>query len=154
MAGKVLVNLTTGMEDPEQVTLAFLVAGAALEQGKEVVIWTTKAPVPAVPRRRREALAVPDLHQRPQARRRGHGRQREHRRRDRNAAMGRRRYEGVELLSFGSTRRRAHRTCASDTRGRASRRSSSRWHAAGAPAACTSAPASGSSPRATHGAVR
>ncbi len=34
MAGKVLVNLTTGMEDPEQVTLAFLVAGAALEQGK------------------------------------------------------------------------------------------------------------------------
>ena len=45
MAGKVLVNLTTGMEDPEQVTLAFLVAGAALEQGKEVVIWTTKEAV-------------------------------------------------------------------------------------------------------------
>ena len=32
MAGKVLVDLTTGMEDPEHVTLAFLVAGAALEQ--------------------------------------------------------------------------------------------------------------------------
>src|SRR3954464_11162697 len=45
MAGKGLVNLTTGMEDPEQVTLAFLVAGAALEQGKEVVIWTTKEAV-------------------------------------------------------------------------------------------------------------
>ena len=45
MPGKVLVNLTTGMEDPEQVTLAFLVAGAALEQGKTVVIWTTKEAV-------------------------------------------------------------------------------------------------------------
>jgi predicted peroxiredoxin len=42
MAGKVLVNLATGMEDAERVTLAFLVATAALEQGKSVVIWTTK----------------------------------------------------------------------------------------------------------------
>jgi predicted peroxiredoxin len=42
MAGKVLVNLATGMEDPERVTVAFLVAGAALDQGHEVVIWTTK----------------------------------------------------------------------------------------------------------------
>jgi predicted peroxiredoxin len=45
MAGKVLVNLTTGMEDPERVTLAFLVATAALEQGNEVVVWTTKEAV-------------------------------------------------------------------------------------------------------------
>jgi predicted peroxiredoxin len=45
MVGKVLVNLTTGMEDPEKVTLAFLVATAALEQGKTVVIWTTKEAV-------------------------------------------------------------------------------------------------------------
>ena len=45
MAGKVLVNLTTGMEDPEKVTLAFLVSTAALEQGKEVVIWATKEAV-------------------------------------------------------------------------------------------------------------
>ncbi len=46
MAGKVLINLTTGMEDPEKVTLAFLVATAALEQGHgEVVIWTTKEAV-------------------------------------------------------------------------------------------------------------
>ena len=45
MAGKVLVNLTTGMEDPEKVTLAFLVATAALEQKKNVVIWTTKEAV-------------------------------------------------------------------------------------------------------------
>jgi predicted peroxiredoxin len=42
MAGKVLVNLTTGMEDPERVTIAFLVATAAVDQGKEVVVWTTK----------------------------------------------------------------------------------------------------------------
>ena len=42
MAGKVLINLTTGMEDAEKVTLAFLVATAALEQGyDDVVIWTT-----------------------------------------------------------------------------------------------------------------
>jgi predicted peroxiredoxin len=42
MAEKVLVNLATGLEDPERVTVAFLVATAALSQGKEVVIWTTK----------------------------------------------------------------------------------------------------------------
>ncbi|HET7044166.1 MAG TPA: DsrE family protein [Gaiellaceae bacterium] len=42
MAGKALVNLATGLEDPERVTVAFLVATAALDQGKEVVIWTTK----------------------------------------------------------------------------------------------------------------
>jgi predicted peroxiredoxin len=41
MAGKVLVNLTTGMEDPERVTVAFLVATAALAQGNDVVVWTT-----------------------------------------------------------------------------------------------------------------
>jgi len=42
MAGKVLVNLATGLEDAERVTVAFLVATAALDQGKSVVIWTTK----------------------------------------------------------------------------------------------------------------
>ena len=30
------------LEDAERVTVAFLVATAALDQGKEVVIWTTK----------------------------------------------------------------------------------------------------------------
>jgi predicted peroxiredoxin len=39
---KVLVNLATGLEDPERVTVAFLVATAALEQGSEVVVWATK----------------------------------------------------------------------------------------------------------------
>jgi predicted peroxiredoxin len=38
MAGKVLVNLATGLEDAERVTVAFLVATAALEQGNDVVI--------------------------------------------------------------------------------------------------------------------
>jgi predicted peroxiredoxin len=42
MAGKVLVNLATGLEDPERVMVAFLVATAALGQGKSVVVWATK----------------------------------------------------------------------------------------------------------------
>jgi predicted peroxiredoxin len=42
VSGKVLVNLATGMEDPERVTVAFLVATAAVDQGKSVVIWATK----------------------------------------------------------------------------------------------------------------
>lgn len=42
MAGKVLVNLATGLEDEERVMIAFLVATAALDQGKEVVVWATK----------------------------------------------------------------------------------------------------------------
>jgi predicted peroxiredoxin len=45
MPAKVLVNLATGLEDPERVTVAFLVATAALDQGKEVVIWATKEAV-------------------------------------------------------------------------------------------------------------
>lgn len=39
---KVLINLATGLEDPERVVVAFLVATAALVRGKQVVIWTTK----------------------------------------------------------------------------------------------------------------
>ena len=42
---KVLVNLTTGLEDAERVTVAFLVAGAALDAGKRVGIWLTKEAV-------------------------------------------------------------------------------------------------------------
>ena len=42
MAEKVLVNLATGLEDPERVTVAFLVAGAALERGSEVAMFLTK----------------------------------------------------------------------------------------------------------------
>ena len=36
--GKVVVNLATGLEDTERVTVAFLVGGAAVEQGKQVAM--------------------------------------------------------------------------------------------------------------------
>ena len=49
--GKVVVNLATGMEDAERVTVAFLVSTAALEKGKQVAIWLTKDAV---------RLALPD----------------------------------------------------------------------------------------------
>jgi predicted peroxiredoxin len=41
----VLVNLATGLEDAERVTVAFLVATAALNAGKQVAVWTTKEAV-------------------------------------------------------------------------------------------------------------
>ncbi|MGZ4255613.1 MAG: DsrE family protein [Solirubrobacteraceae bacterium] len=40
--GKVVVNLATGLDDPERVTVAFLVGGAAAKQGKDVVMFLTK----------------------------------------------------------------------------------------------------------------
>ncbi len=43
--GKVVVNLATGLEDAERVTVAFLVAGAALEKGKRVTMFLTKEAV-------------------------------------------------------------------------------------------------------------
>jgi predicted peroxiredoxin len=39
---KVVVNLATGLEDTERVMIAFLVGGAALEQGKRVAMFLTK----------------------------------------------------------------------------------------------------------------
>ena len=47
MAGgdKVLINLSTGLEDGERVTVAFLVATAALGAGKQVSMWLTKEAV-------------------------------------------------------------------------------------------------------------
>jgi predicted peroxiredoxin len=43
--GKVVINLSTGLEDSERVTVAFLVGGAAAEQGKDVVMFLTKEAV-------------------------------------------------------------------------------------------------------------
>ena len=43
--GKVVVNLATGLEDAERVTVAFLVAGAAVDQGKRVAMFLTKEAV-------------------------------------------------------------------------------------------------------------
>src|SRR5437588_2274054 len=48
---KVLINLATGLEDAERVTVALLVATAALNAGKHVGIWLTKEAV---------RLALPD----------------------------------------------------------------------------------------------
>jgi predicted peroxiredoxin len=50
--GKVVVNLATGLEDPERVTVAFLVADAAAEAGKSVTMFLTKEAV---------RLALPDV---------------------------------------------------------------------------------------------
>jgi predicted peroxiredoxin len=43
--GKVVINLATGLEDAERVTVAFLVGNAALEHGKPVVMFLTKEAV-------------------------------------------------------------------------------------------------------------
>jgi predicted peroxiredoxin len=45
MADKVVINLATGLEDAERVTVAFLVGGAAVEQGKQVTMFLTKEAV-------------------------------------------------------------------------------------------------------------
>jgi predicted peroxiredoxin len=45
MAEKVVVNLATGLEDEERVTVAFLIAGAAVAQGKPAVMFLTKEAV-------------------------------------------------------------------------------------------------------------
>ena len=42
---KVVINLATGLEDAERVTVAFLVGGAAVEQGKKVAMFLTKEAV-------------------------------------------------------------------------------------------------------------
>ena len=44
-AGKVVINLATGLEDAERVTVAFLVGGAAAEQGRDVAMFLTKEAV-------------------------------------------------------------------------------------------------------------
>jgi predicted peroxiredoxin len=41
-SAKVVINLATGLEDAERVTVAFLVGGAAAEQGKQVAMFLTK----------------------------------------------------------------------------------------------------------------
>ena len=39
--GRVVVGCQRGEEDPDTVAVAYLTAGAALDQGKEVVMWLT-----------------------------------------------------------------------------------------------------------------
>lgn len=42
MAAKAVISLVTGMEDPEKVTVAFLVAVGAAETGHETLMFLTK----------------------------------------------------------------------------------------------------------------
>lgn len=44
-SGKVVINLATGLEDAERVTVAFLVGGAAVEKGRRVAMFLTKEAV-------------------------------------------------------------------------------------------------------------
>ena len=45
MAGKAVISLTTGLEDPEKVTVAFLVAVGAAEAGRPTLIFQAKEAV-------------------------------------------------------------------------------------------------------------
>ena len=45
MAGKAVISLTTGLEDSEKVTVAFLVAVGAAEQERPTVMFLTKEAV-------------------------------------------------------------------------------------------------------------
>ena len=45
MSNKAVVSLTTGLEDPEKVTVAFLVALGAAEQGRPTLMFLTKEAV-------------------------------------------------------------------------------------------------------------
>ena len=45
MSGKAVISLTTGLEDPEKVTVAFLVALGAAEQQRPTLMFMTKEAV-------------------------------------------------------------------------------------------------------------
>jgi len=45
MPSKAVISLTTGLEDPEKVTVAFLVAVGAAEQGRPTLMFLTKEAV-------------------------------------------------------------------------------------------------------------
>lgn len=45
MSGRTVISLTTGLEDPEKVTVAMLVAVGAAEAGRETLMFLTKEAV-------------------------------------------------------------------------------------------------------------
>jgi predicted peroxiredoxin len=45
MAGKAVISLTTGLEDPEKVTVAFLIAVGAAEAGRPTLTFSAKEAV-------------------------------------------------------------------------------------------------------------
>jgi predicted peroxiredoxin len=49
MAQKAVISLTTGLEDPEKVMVAFLVAVGAAEQGRPTLMFLTKEAVRIAP---------------------------------------------------------------------------------------------------------
>jgi len=57
MANKVVINLATGLEDSERVTVAFLVGNAAVEQGRQVAMFLTKEAVRLALRGHAQAVA-------------------------------------------------------------------------------------------------
>jgi hypothetical protein len=84
MTAKAVISLCTGLEDPEQVTVAFLVAVGAAEQ---------------VPRGRRPLSDLPDLLQRSPAQRGHAGEERVNGRHRTDVAVDRRRAgRDVQLL--------------------------------------------------------
>ena len=120
--GKVVINLATGLEDPERVTVAFLVAGAAAQAGKQVTMFLTKEAVRlalpdiaqgiacdgcptaadtrgTVRRGRRADARLPDLLRRTKAQPAGPDRRRTTRRRHPAVAMDRRRRHRLQLLT-------------------------------------------------------
>jgi predicted peroxiredoxin len=54
---RVVINLATGLEDGERVTVAFLTGGAALEQGRQVTMFLTKDAVRLALRGQAEGVA-------------------------------------------------------------------------------------------------
>jgi predicted peroxiredoxin len=67
MAGKAVISLTTGLEDPEKVTVAFLIAIGAAEAGRPTLIFSAKEAVRLAVEGTAEGVAcegcpsVPDL---------------------------------------------------------------------------------------------
>lgn len=57
--GKVVISLSSGPEDPETATVAFLVADSALASGKQVVVFLTKEAVRLALRGQAATIAVP-----------------------------------------------------------------------------------------------
>lgn len=45
MSNKAVISLTTGLEDPEKVTVAYLVAVGAAESGRQTLMFLTKEAV-------------------------------------------------------------------------------------------------------------
>ena len=59
MAGKAVISLSTGLEDPEKVAVAFLVAVGAAESGRPTLMFQTKEAVRLALERGRRRRRLP-----------------------------------------------------------------------------------------------